>query len=217
MCGSVRQRNKGAPIRDEGNLMKVFAPCVGDWIDIEKSAVTETTGFLLDIEHIYTCPCCGDDHLSTAPEIEIDSDVDVALRELDHESRPVGACQHIGDVCFGAGPGGGDYRTYLLERDDGANCFNLWIRALDEWSDAEYKEEGNTQATPFLYAYQASMDIVDDLPPEAAAARLIEATWKYEVGTGAWGTNFDHFSVDSGGLLSIEELQCIANRVESEL
>ena len=59
---------------------------------------------------------------NAAQDIEI-------MRELDQ--RPPRSAKLVACIDFGSGPGGGDYRTYLLSTDRGRSGWSLWLMVSD--------------------------------------------------------------------------------------
>ena len=142
--------------------------------------------------------------------------ITIVLGQADFDVSPKEDTIKIANVCFGAGPGGGDYRNYLLERINDLEWV-LWVSITDEWSEKVcLDEENDVYAEPKpLYALQATAKTKDLVPAEIVATEILKATWIKERQQG-YNTNFDSFTVDDPGLLSKEQLKIIINATSSE-
>jgi len=121
----------------------------------------------------------------------------VKCLEISSEVKPESETFHLFDVCLGAHPGGGDYRTYVLEKIDNEH-WKLWLKIfVDEWegNDAEDEELG-----AWLYGLQASCASSPDVEPSDIAKSLIAKTWIEE--QRIYGTEFSDLYLEHAGLLS---------------
>ena len=140
--------------------------------------------------------------------------ITIVLGQADFDVSPEEDTIKIANVCFGAGPGGGDYRNYLLERINDLE-WALWVSLPDLWSEEVCLDEENGEyAEPKpLYALQATAKTKDLVHADIVATEILKATWIKERKRG--DTNFDSFTVDSPGLLSKEQLKIIINATPS--
>lgn len=136
---------------------------------------------------------------------------------------PQGSTIRVADVCFGAGPGGGDYRRYELEKNDANDSWTLWWSTSDEWTPA-YQEwveqleefydsegEGDEPAAPRLFSLQARGETKPDADPREVAYKMLSACWAIE--PKKWDTDLDLMTVDEGGILSKRELLMIRDDI----
>lgn len=142
--------------------------------------------------------------------------LDVLLLEGEPSEFPQGNTIHVAEVCFGAGPGGGDYRRYELERSDSNDSWTLWWSTPDEWTPAyeewckkleEYEdsdEDGDEPIQPRLYSLQARAETKPDATPRNVAYEMLRACWALE--PGKWDTDLRLLSVYQVGILRKHEL-----------
>ena len=123
----------------------------------------------------------------------------VVCSDVGPDEKPVGETFHVFDICLGAHPAGGDYRTYLLERV--GSCWKLWLKVFEDecfeaYSDGNDPDEGGV----WLYGVQAVCDVSGDALPEEVAKVLIKASWTEEARI--YDTDFSNLKVIEAGLLN---------------
>ena len=138
---------------------------------------------------------------------------DLGAVEVLIEQSEVAAAQgdliHVASVCFGASPGGGDYRDYGVEQN-GDGSLSLWLSAPDQWSEKanalqESDEEAEATPQPLLYSLQARLNSAHKYPDlKAAVTAMMTACW-IEEGP-AYHTDLSGLSVDQAGLLDTADL-----------
>jgi hypothetical protein len=147
-------------------------------------------------------------------------DLDVFLCGDDNSPSPSGKVMHVADLCFGASPGGGDYRCYELEKNDDGS-WNLWFSVLDEWTPAydewnkkllEYEDsEEHTKEPiqPRIYTSQAHATATLGSTPREVAYEMLKACWTQELKHVE--THGEFLTVDQEGILSESEIMAIKN------
>ena len=121
----------------------------------------------------------------------------VECKEIGPEEKPESETFHLFDVCLGAHPGGGDYRTYVLEKIDSQH-WKLWLKIfVDEWDEDNAEDE---ELGAWLFGLQASCESSSDAEPSDIAKSLIARTWIEE--QRIYDTEFSDLSLEHAGLLS---------------
>ena len=136
------------------------------------------------------------------------SNLSVECSEIEPDLKPAGETHHIFDVSLGAHPGGGDYRTYVLEKIDNRH-WKLWVKIfVDEWEPSEIDDEHGA----WLFGQQASCETNSDDDLTHIAKFLVAQTWAEE--PNLYGTDFSDLTLEHAGLLSsldgLKPIQCEA-------
>lgn len=135
--------------------------------------------------------------------INLGSLLEVLNLDLDASIGPLGQVIPLARVSFGAGPGGGDYREYLLEHNGDRTNWALWLVADDPWSD-----DAEEQKT--LYGLQARMVTASQISVEDVALNLLKASWSEEFAKGTYETDFEALKLEFSTLFSEKDLQALA-------
>jgi len=119
------------------------------------------------------------------------------MREFDE--RPPRSAKLVADIDFGSGPGGGDYRTYLLSTDRERSEWILWLMVFDD--DTRNRVYGRAAYGSPYRGY----------PPKYAAERLLTKVLEDERDIGwvaepPWG-------VMEPGLLNADDIERIGATV----
>jgi hypothetical protein len=134
---------------------------------------------------------------------EIQTRVGIDLEELstwgEHPPRSAKLVAHID---FGSGPGGGDYRMYLLSTDKNRTEWRLWLR---------YSDYDNGKATFYMIAYGAPFR---GNSARYAAEQLLTKVLRDELKID-W-VRLECWSVMEAGLLNAEDVDRIAEQLIDE-
>ena len=142
--------------------------------------------------------------------VEIQKKIEIIRHSLgETNSKPEGKTFYIATLCFGAHPGGGDYRRYILEELGGDRLsWYLWGEGEDELADAVLvNEEEEEWEKPLIYGLQAFVHLEKPVTPTEAAAELLRACWALE--WAEYGPPYDFFVHDDSGILTSEDLTLI--------
>ena len=137
-------------------------------------------------------------------DISIFKNIDVLLLEFDNSTSPQDQITHIADVCFGAGPGGGDYRSYELEFNDEQTEWTLWISAPNEWEEVDRGDEEDSDEVLLMYSLQARAETERGADSYKVACEMLKTTWIQE--PEVWDTDLSLLTIDREGLLSKTKL-----------
>ncbi len=108
--------------------------------------------------------------------------------------RPPRSAKIVVSVDMGSGPGGGDYRTYLISSDQKRSGWTLWARGHDY-------DTGRP-----LYCRMAWGEPYKGYSASEAAKHLVEAVVKDEM---LEGISVETMGVAAPGLLTSEDVQSI--------
>ena len=135
----------------------------------------------------------------TEPQFDVTSYIgsDIAQMRPDGEKPPKSA-KLVASVDMGSGPGGGDYRTYVLSTNRRRSGWCLWMLGSDY-------DTGKR-----LFCRIAWGEPYSGVPPKAAAQMLLTKSWEDERDQGALGGTI---IVERAGLLDDEDIQEIERSV----
>jgi hypothetical protein len=134
---------------------------------------------------------------------EIFSRVGIDLDELSMlEERPPRSAKLVAHVDFGSGPGGGDYRKYLVSADKCRTEWRLWVNHTDYDSG---------QSAYYLIAYGTPFR---GHSAKYAAEQLLTKVLGDELQIDS--VQFGGWQVLESGLLDIEDIDRIAERLSDD-
>jgi len=126
---------------------------------------------------------------------EVYSFIGSDIAQLGYGERPPRSAKFIASLDMGSGPGGGDYRTYLLSTDKERSGWTLWHMAHDY-------DTGKR-----LYCRVAQGGPYRGYPAKYAAEQLLTKVWLDETDEGLY---FENVLVEEAGLLTAEDIQRVA-------
>ena len=138
--------------------------------------------------------------MTSTEEFQVQSFIgsDIAQMKGCGGERPPKSAQLVASLDMGSGPGGGDYRTYLLEGDSKRLEWTLWQKGSD-------CDTGKP-----LYCRVAFGSSRQPTQPEYAAEQLLMKVWEDERD---WGYLGHSVGVEAAGILTDEDIKRIALKV----
>lgn len=134
---------------------------------------------------------------SDVPVFEVESYIGTPMAEFQSDApRPPRTARMVVAVDMGSGPGGGDYRTYLLSSDQSRSCWILWAKSADY-------DTGRP-----VYCRMGSGEPYRGITAKDAAEYLLAITWADEIAEGWLG----QVLVTEPGLLTAEDVARIERR-----
>jgi hypothetical protein len=134
-------------------------------------------------------------------DFEVCSFIGSEIAEMSHGERPPKSTKFVASIDMGSGPGGGDYRTYLLSTDKLRSCWILWREGSDYDSGKR------------VFCRVAYGEPYRGRSAEFAAARLLTKVWEDERD---WYMLRPHLRVEAEGVLSAEHIEGILRTVYDE-
>ena len=123
---------------------------------------------------------------------------DIAQMRTDGD-RPPRSAKLVASVDMGSGPGGGDYRTYLISTDRARKGWTLWIRGSDY-------DTGKS-----MHCYVAYGWPYRGVSARDAAEVLLAKSWVHE--RDLYGTWPPWITVQEPGLLTCDDIERIRSAV----
>lgn len=128
------------------------------------------------------------------------NELELIFDEVAPDTVPKGAVVDLIEVCFGAHPGGGDYRTYVLEKSLAKKVWKLWLKVyVEEWQGDENDEPGD-----WLYGLQAIAKCSEQESEHQIARHLLTACWIEELKL--YGTSFENVEIEKTGILDASDV-----------
>lgn len=121
---------------------------------------------------------------------------------LEFDERPPRSAKLVAYIDFGSGPGGGDYRTYLLSTDRERSGWHLWLMVFDD-------DTGKR-----IYGRLASGSPYRGYPAKYAAEQLLTKVLEEERDIG-W-VEQSPWGVMEAGLLDADDIERIGMTVFAE-
>jgi hypothetical protein len=138
---------------------------------------------------------------SVTPDFEVLSFIGSEIAEMGYGERPPRSAKFVASIDMGSGPGGGDYRTYLLSTDKYRSCWTLWREGSD-YDSGKRAFCRVAYGTPYR-----------GRSAEYAAARLLTKAWADERDQGMLEP---HPFVEAEGVLTAAHIERILRQVYDE-